>query len=44
MSEKFIELMRKGPVFGAVGASHVGGQQGMLSLIKSAGFNVKQVL
>jgi uncharacterized protein YbaP (TraB family) len=42
IADKFIELMNKESVFGAVGASHLGGHQGVLSIIKSAGFKVKQ--
>lgn len=37
------ELMKKGPVFFAVGAGHLGGEQGLIQLLKYEGYKVTRI-
>lgn len=43
MAARFAELAAKKPTFAAAGAGHLGGQKGLLRLLKLAGFEVKPV-
>ena len=43
MARRFAEITQTGSLFCAVGAGHLGGQKGMLRLLKKAGFKVKPV-
>ncbi|MNX99368.1 TraB family protein [compost metagenome] len=38
------ELMKKESVFFAVGAAHLGGEEGVINLLKKAGYSVKPIL
>lgn len=38
------DMMTRKPVFFAVGAGHLGGEEGVISLLRQAGYNVKAVL
>lgn len=40
---KISSLAAEGPVFVAVGAAHLGGEQGVISLLRKAGFTVQPI-
>lgn len=42
--KKMPELMKKESVFFAVGAAHLDGEQGVIQLLKKAGYNVKPIM
>jgi uncharacterized protein len=44
MVERSIPYMKKGSVFIAVGAAHLGGQDGVIAMLKEQGFKVEPVL
>jgi uncharacterized protein len=41
MAQRFEEIMKNGSTFCAIGAAHLGGQKGVLRLLKEAGFSVR---
>jgi uncharacterized protein YbaP (TraB family) len=44
MANHFISLLSENTVFAAVGAAHLGGEKGMLRLVKKHGFKLKPIL
>lgn len=43
MANRLVDLMQGNTVFAAVGAAHLGGEKGMLRLIKKQGYRVKPI-